>query len=98
MIHEAIAALQAAGYSTVILQVLIRADMPAGYRGMSLAEGAALGAEAFSSQEMLNHVVEEELRHLAQKATGQAGEFDPGTGRKLEEEVDVERKFPLPDG
>ncbi len=98
MIHEAIAALQAVGYSTIRLQVLIRADMPAGYRGMSLADGAALGAEAFSSQEMLNHVLEEELRHLAQKAAGQAGEFAPGTGRKLEEEVDVEREFPLPDG
>jgi hypothetical protein len=98
MIHEAIAALQAAGYKSATLQVLIRADMPAGYRGMSLADGAALGSEAFSSQDMLKHVLEEELRHLVQKASGHAGEFAPGTGRSLEAEVDVERKFPLPDG
>lgn len=96
MIHEAIAALRSVGYDTAALQVLIRTDMPAGYRGMSLADGAALGLEAFSTQDMLNHVLEEELRHLVQKASGRTEEFAPGRGRTLEEEVDVERKFPLP--
>jgi hypothetical protein len=98
MIHEAIAALQSVGYDTAVLQVLIRADMPAGYRGMSLVDGAALGTEAFSSQDMLNHVLEEEWRHVVQKASDRTEEFAPGTGRILEEEIDVERKFPLPDG
>ncbi|MGH7173177.1 MAG: hypothetical protein ACRELG_23085 [Gemmataceae bacterium] len=97
MIHRTVAALRAAGYDIAPLQVLIRSDMPAGYRGMSLADGAALGAEAFTSQDMLNHVLEEELRHQSQKASGQAEEFAPGTGRALEEDVDVERKFPLPE-
>ncbi len=96
MIHRAAAALRSAGYDTAVLPVLIRADMPAGYRGMSLADGAALGVEAFSSQDMLHHVLEEELRHQGQKASGRAEEFAPGTGRALEEEVDAERKFPLP--
>jgi hypothetical protein len=98
MIHVAIAALQLVGYDTSALQVLIRADMPAGYRGMSLADGAVLGAEAFSSQDMLNHVLEEELLHLAQKASGRAAEFTSGTARLLEEEVHGERKLPLPEG
>ena len=97
MIHEAIVALRSVGYDTAPLEVLVRADMPAGYRGMTLADGAALGSEAFSSQDMLNHVLEEELRHLSQKASGQAEEFAPGTARALEEAVDVERKFPLPE-
>jgi hypothetical protein len=98
MIHVAIAALQLVGYDTSPLQVLIRADMPAGYRGMSLGDGAALGTEAFSSQDMLNHVLEEELLHLAQKASGRAEEFTSGTARLLEEEVHGERKLPLPEG
>ena len=98
MIHEAVAVLQSVGYDTTALQVLIRADMPATYRGMSLADGAALGAEAFSSLEMLNHVLEEELLHQAQKASGRAGEFAPGTARLLEGEADGERRFPLPEG
>lgn len=97
MIHRAVAALRAAGYNTAVLQVLIRTEMPIGYRGMSLADGAALSVEAFSSQDMLNHVLEEELLHHGQKASGQAAEFAPGTSRILEEEVDAERKFPLPE-
>jgi hypothetical protein len=40
--------------------------MPAGYGGMSPPDGTVLGGEAFSSQAMLNHVLEEELRHLMQ--------------------------------
>jgi hypothetical protein len=98
MIHRAVADLQAAGYDTVVLQVLIGAEMPVGYRGMTLADGAALGSEAFSSQDMLNHVLEEELLHHDQKASGQAKQFAPRTARILEEAVDVERKFPLPEG
>jgi hypothetical protein len=98
MIHCAIAALQAAGYDTAALHVLICPEMPSGYRGMSLADGAALGSEAFSSQDMLNHVLEEELLHHGQKASGQAEQFTPGTARILEEAVDVERKFLLPEG
>ena len=98
MIQRTVAALRAAGYDTDVLQVLICAEMPVGYRGMSLADGAALGSEAFSSQDMLNHVLEEELLHHSQKVSGQAKEFAPGTSRVLEEEVDVERKFSLPEG
>jgi hypothetical protein len=37
-----------------------------------IVHGAALGSKAFSSQAMLNHVLEEELLHLGQKATGLA--------------------------
>ena len=98
MIQRTVALLQAADYDTAVLRVLIRAEMPVGYRGMSLADGAALGSEAFSSQDMLNHVLEEELLHNGQKVSGQAEEFAQGTSRVLEEEVDVERKFSLPEG
>ena len=55
---------------------------------------AALGEEAFSSQEMLNHVLEEELIHLQQKAAGLAQEFGPGTAQELEEAANAARKFP----
>lgn len=68
MLHAAEIALQSVGYDTGPICVLVRADLPAGYRAMSLDDGAVLGDEAFSSQEMLNHVLEEELRHLQQKA------------------------------
>jgi hypothetical protein len=98
MIQRAIAALQGVGYETATLQVLVRVEMPAGYRGMSLADGAALGAEAFSSPEMLVNVLEEELLHHTQKASGRAEEFAPGTSRRLEDELDAERKFSLPEG
>jgi hypothetical protein len=97
MIGRAISALQAAGYDIHLLIVLIRAELPPGYRGMCLADGAALGKEAFSSQGMLNHVLEEELLHQAQKASGLAQTFQPGTARELEEAISAERKFPLPD-
>jgi hypothetical protein len=45
---------------------------------------------------MLNHVLEEELRHLMQKAAGRAGEFSAETVRALEAEVNEGRKFPFP--
>src|SRR5262249_13899877 len=37
---------------------------------LSRVDGAALGKEAFSSQVMLNHVLEEELLHQRQKTAG----------------------------
>jgi hypothetical protein len=98
MIHDAGAALRSVGYDTRLIQVLIRADMPAGYRGMSLEDGAVLGEEAFSSQGMLNHVLEEELLHLQQKAQGKGRVFGPETARALEEAIHAERQFPPPSG
>jgi hypothetical protein len=97
MIQRGFAALRAAGYEPAIIRVLIRVDMPPRYRAMTLADGAALGEQAFVSQTMLNHVLEEELRHLRQKERGQAEIFAPGTARRLEEEVDAERTFPFPE-
>jgi len=96
MIQLAVAALVSAGYDLGPIRVLIRAEMPPGYRGMTLDGGAALSAEAFFSQDMLNHVLEEELLHLADKAG--ASEFGPGTARRMEEKADEGRKFPLPPG
>lgn len=64
---------------------------------MTLADGAALGEAAFSSQAMLNHVLEEELLHHGQKARGVAREFDPGTAATLEGEVDEQRRFACPE-
>lgn len=66
MIGKAFEALEGVGYDTGLLKVLIRAEMPAGYRGMSLEDGAVLGTEAFASQGLLNHVLEEEYLHLVQ--------------------------------
>ena len=97
MIWAAVAALQGAGYDTSPMQMLIRGDLPAGYRAMSLDDGAALGQEAFSSQPMLTHVLEEELLHLEQKARESGRPFGPGTAQALEAEVDEARKFSLPD-
>lgn len=65
---------------------------------MSLDDGAAIGAEAFSSQEMLNHVLEEEYLHLVQKSKGLATEFGPGTALELELDVNDQRQFPPPSG
>jgi hypothetical protein len=96
LVREAEAALQAAGYDTVPLQVLIRAELPAGYRAMTLEDGAALGSEAFSSQAMVNHVSEEELLHLGQKAREPDRAFGRETVRVLEEEVHDARRFPHP--
>ena len=96
MVRAAEAALQSVRYDTGPFQVLIRVDMPPGYRGMSLNDGAALGMEAFSSQAMINHVLEEELLHLQQKAREPGQEFMPGTARALEEEVHEQRRFPFP--
>jgi hypothetical protein len=97
MIRTGLQTLQKASYDTNPLQVLIRADMPNGYRGMTLADGAALSEEAFSSQAMLNHVLEEELLHHQQKIGGEAQEFQPGTAQILESDVHARRKFPIPE-
>src|SRR5260370_8749845 len=96
LIQEFILALQSVGYDTSSIKVLIRADLPATYRGMSLPDGAALGTEAFRSQAILNHVLEEELIHLQQKSAGLAEEFGPRTAAELEKEVNEQRKFRLP--
>jgi hypothetical protein len=97
MLLVAIAALRQAGYDLTLMREVIRVDMPAAYRDMTLPAGAALGAAAFSSQEMLNHVLEDELLHLEQKRQGRATTFARGTARALEEEVDEARKFPHPE-
>jgi len=96
IIETTIGALQTEGYDINLLKVLIRVDLPPDYRAMSLKDGAVLGKEAFSSQAMLNHVLEEELLHQRQKASGLAETFQPGTARELEEAIDAQRKFPLP--
>jgi hypothetical protein len=97
MLHEARKALEAVGYKLVADLSLARVDMPCVYRGMTLGDGAILGEDAFSSQAMLNHVLEEELLHLGQKKAGQALEFELGTMRSLEEEVHEARHFRCPD-
>lgn len=97
MIQEAVDALQRAGYDTNLFRILIRADLPPGYRGMSWEDGAVLGKEAFSSQAMLNHVLEEEWLHLQQKAKGLGRVFQPGTVQALEEALHENRRFPAPD-
>jgi len=96
MIRAGEVALQSAGYDTTLLEVLVRADMPPGFRAMTLHDGAALGQEAFVSQAMLNHALEEELLHLVQKAGSAEQVFVRGTARTLEEEVHEQRRFPLP--
>jgi hypothetical protein len=97
MIKDALEALRLAGYDTARFEVLIRADLAAGYRGMSWPEGAVLGEAAFASPTILTHVLEEELLHLLQKTQGRATGFGPCTARSLEEEVNAQRKFPLPE-
>ena len=97
MIHAAVAALASVGYAVGAFKELIRAELPQGYRGMSWPDGAVLGSEAFASQTVLNHVLEEELIHLRQKQLGQADVFGVGTARVLEEAVDESRKFPNPE-
>jgi hypothetical protein len=93
MLHAALDVLRDAGYDVSVLKELIHADLPPGIRGMSWPNGAVLGQEAFSSQMLLNHVLEEELIHLRQKQHRLADEFGPGTARALEEAVNDDRKF-----
>jgi len=97
MIRKALAAMSEARYEVSRFEELIWVDLPAGFRAMCLENGAALGDEAFSSQDMLNHALEEKYLHLIQKSLGRATEFGKGTARYLEYEVDDIRKFPRPD-
>ncbi len=96
MIRRAQLALDGAGHDTTPFQTLIRADLPRGYRAMTLDDGAVLGAEAFASQDLLNYVLEEELLHLRQKLAGRASVFGPGTAAALEEEINEQRRFRRP--
>lgn len=96
MIRLAAASLATAGYDILLLGGLVRVDLPAGYRGMTLEDGAAIGPAAFTSQDMLNHVLEEELLHLQQRPRGEAIEFAPGTARALEENIHEHRRVPCP--
>jgi hypothetical protein len=96
IVQNGLKALKEAGYDISPLKELIRADLPPGYRAMSLDGGAALGNEALSSQAAVNSALEEELLHLQQKAAGLAQSFGPGTTQPLEEAVDAARKFPVP--
>ena len=99
MVVRAEEALKSAGYDTSILKVVIRQDdMPASYRGMTLGnDGIILGVKALSSQAMLNYVLEEELLHLQQKASGATIAFGPETARTLEKLVHEQRRFPCPE-
>jgi len=98
MITQSMKNLGGAGYDVSAFQQLVKsADMPAGTSAMSLSTsptGAALGNGAFSSQQMLDHTLEEELRHLGQDLSNQ--EFGRGTAAAKEAEVDANRKFPEP--
>jgi RHS repeat-associated protein len=96
MVQKSLKALKDAGYDTSLLKEVIRADMPPGYRAMSLDNGAALGNEAFGSQAALNSAMEEELIHLQQRAVGLGQSFGPGTAQSLEEAANAARKFPIP--
>jgi hypothetical protein len=97
MLRSALAALMREGYDvTCFVELVWVRELPSCYRAMTLAEGAALGPNAFTSQAMLNHVLEEECRHHDQKARGAADEFSRETAGRLEEEVDDSRKFPAP--
>jgi hypothetical protein len=98
MIKFGLDALNLAGYDTSLFKELIKVEMPTGFRAMSLDDGAALGKEAFESQDWLVHVLEEELLHLMQKAQGLAEEFRRGTALELELDVNESRKFPAPGG
>ena len=96
VIKKGLKDLKKAGYGIGVFKELIRAELPSKYRAMTLEDGAAIGEKAFTSQAMLNHVLEEELLHLEQKASGKAKVFGPGTAKALENEVDEKRKFPFP--
>src|SRR2546426_11967457 len=97
MINNTVEALKREGYDLGAIKVLIRVEMPPGYRAMTLEDGAVLGEPAFSSQAMLNHVLEEEVLHLRQKVVGKAREFGPGTAKALEDEIHEARRFHLPE-
>lgn len=86
-----------AGYDVSLIEDVVYSVMPPGFRGMTLDSGMILSDEAFTSQSLLNHVVEEELRHLYQKAADPKRSFGPNTARMLEIFANVDRAFPYPD-
>jgi RHS repeat-associated protein len=97
MIGQSMKNLSGAGYDLSPMQQLVKADLPPGCCGMSLSTaptGAALGDGAFSSQQMLDHTMEEELLHLNQDLPSQT--FGPGTAAEMEAGVDAARKIPQP--
>ena len=94
MMRKALEDLEAAGYNTSLIDELIKAHLPGG--GGVEADAIALHPSAFRNLATLTHVLEHELRHLNQKAEGRADAFGPDTVDKLEDEVDVNPKFPLP--
>jgi hypothetical protein len=97
MIAYGIDTLSMAFYDTELFEELIKADLPDRFRAMSLDGAAALGDRAFESQEMLVHVLEEELLHLMQKAEGYFEKVDRRKPFELELDVSDTRKSPCPD-
>jgi RHS repeat-associated protein len=98
MLGQSLKNLRGAGYDTSAFQQLVKStDMPAGTCAMCLSTsptGAALGDGAFTSQEMLDHTMEEELRHLGQDLSKQW--LGVGDAAAKEAEVNGNRKFPEP--
>jgi len=97
MIGQSMKNLSGAGYDISPMQQMIKADLPAGCCAMSLSTpptGAAVGDAAFSSQEMLDHTLEEELLHLNQNLPSQT--FGPGTAAGNEAAANAARKFLAP--
>jgi hypothetical protein len=98
MLNQSLKNLSGAGYDTRAFQQLVKStDMPAATCAMCLSTpptGAALGDGAFASQEMLDHTMEEELRHLGQDLSNQW--IGCGDAAAKEAEVNANRKFPEP--
>ncbi len=98
MIQQSMAALAAKGYDTSALQEFVLSDFSASTSGriygMSLEGGAALDEAAFSSQELLNNTLEEELFHNYQTASRPW--FARGTVQAFEEEAERATQFPEP--
>ena len=97
LIGRSLKTLTDAGYDIKPLQQLVKSSMGRGKAAMSLAvepTGAALGDGAFSSQQMLDHTLEEELLHLNQDLAHT--EVGPATADLKEAEVDAARKISPP--
>lgn len=86
MVTQSMKNLAGAGYDVRAFQQLVRStDMPAGTSAMSLSTsptGAALGDGAFASQQMLDHTLEEELRHLGQNLSNKNLVLEPQPQRR----------------
>jgi RHS repeat-associated protein len=97
MIGKSMDTLSGLGYDLSGMEQLVKADMPPSHVAMSLSTpptGAALGDAAFSSQEMLDHTLEEELLHLGQDLSNQP--LGRGDAAANEAAVDAVRKIPEP--